>query len=84
VSPKDNGTIEQVTLPVSDTVPGPGNYTAGVVNLHGPGLPVIDSTDLISSMGAGTAEDIPSVLQTPVPGRDFGESTKTEDKGSND
>jgi len=69
-SPKGKRDVEQVTLPVSDTVPAPGNYSVGVLNLHGKGLPVVDSTDLISTMGAGTAEDIASVLKAPVPGND--------------
>lgn len=75
--------VEQVTLPVSDTVPAPGNFSAGVLNLHGQGLPVLDSTELISSLGAGTAKDVVSVLQAPVPGQDAGMTTSGTGQGQN-
>lgn len=75
---------KKYTLPVSDTVPGPGTYTAGVLNLYGKGLPVVDSTDLISNMGSGTAEDIASVLQAPVPGRDIKEKTLNKENGNDE
>lgn len=54
-----------VTLPVSDTVPGPGNYTVEVLNMNGTGIPVVDATDLTDSPGAGTAQDISSTEQAP-------------------
>lgn len=54
-----------VTIPVSDTVPGPGNYTLEVLNMNGTEFPVVDETDLIDSLGAGTAQDISSTEQAP-------------------
>lgn len=54
-----------VTLPVSDTIPGPANYTVEILNMNGPGIPVINATDLIDSFGGGTAEDIGSTEQAP-------------------
>lgn len=69
---KNKGKVEQVTLPVSDTVPAPGNFSAGVLNLHGEGLSVLDSTDLIDTTGAGTAKDVPSALQAPIPSQRSG------------
>ena len=59
---------ETVTLPVSDTVPAPGSYSVKVINFWGEGLPVVDSTDLIDTTGAGTAHDEVSTLQAPEPG----------------
>lgn len=64
---KDGGKREKitVTLPISDTIPGPGNYTVEVLNMNGPAMPVIDATDLIDSFGAGTTKDISSTEQAP-------------------
>lgn len=59
---------ETVTLPVSDTVPAPGSYSVKVINFQGEGLPVVDSTDLIDTTGAGTAHDEVSTPQAPEPG----------------
>jgi len=64
----------KVTLPISDTVPGPGSYTAEVLNLNGEGLPVVNATDLIETTGAGTAKDVDSVSQAPSPGKDITET----------
>lgn len=58
-----------VTLPVSDTVPAPGNYTVEVLNMDGDGLPVVNGTDLIDSIDSGAARDVSSTLQAPNPGR---------------
>lgn len=56
----------KVTLPVSDTVPGPGNYLVEILNMNGSAMPVVDGTDLIDSLGAGTAQDISSTEQAPT------------------
>lgn len=64
----------KVTLPISDTVPGPGSYTVEVLNLNGEGLPVVNAIDLIETTGAGTAKDVNSVSQVPSPGKDNAET----------
>lgn len=61
---------KKLTLPVSDTVPGPGNFTVKILNMEGDGVPVVNATDLVESLGAGTAKDVSSVLMAPEPGTD--------------
>ncbi len=57
----------KVTLPFGDTVPAPGSYEAGVLNMENGEMPVVDTTGLVDAMGAGTAEDKGSVTQAPLP-----------------
>lgn len=58
-----------MTLPISDTIPGPGSYSVHVLNMNGGSeIPVVNATDLIDTTGAGTAFDQASALQAPEPG----------------
>lgn len=54
-----------VTLPISDTIPGPGSYTVRMLHMDDVDdtLPVVDATDLIDHFGAGTARDTDTTAQ---------------------
>lgn len=71
----------KVTLPVSDTVPAPGNYTVRVLNMSGGETPVVNATDLVNNMGSGTAKDEASALLAPEPGRNTANNAENQDNG---
>lgn len=59
---------EDVTLPVSDTVPGPGTFQARVLHTDDGEIPTIVGVERDNWIGAGTAQDVTSSLKAPVPG----------------
>jgi hypothetical protein len=64
-------TPENVTLPVSDTVPGPGTVQVRVLHLSDDeGDPTVVGIERDNWIGAGTAEDVVSSLKAPVPGKE--------------
>lgn len=67
---QDEDTLQEVTLPVSDTVPGPGTFHARVLHLNDGETPVVVGIERDSWIGAGTALDVASSLKAPVPGKE--------------
>lgn len=61
----ENFNARTVTLPISDTIPGPGSYTVRMLHMDEADdrLPVVDATDLIDHFGAGTARDTDTTAQ---------------------
>jgi len=61
---------ENVTFPVSDTVPGPGTVQARVLHLSDGETPTVVGIERDNWIGAGTAEDVVSSLKAPIPGKE--------------
>jgi hypothetical protein len=51
-----------VTMPISDTIPGPGTYHVTIIETEKENeIPAVETKDSIEHFGHGTAEDIHSV-----------------------
>ncbi len=61
---------KDLAFPISDTIPGPGNFKAEVecTSSHGSReIPTVKTKEPVGHLGHGTAEDIPSTDLTPDP-----------------
>lgn len=57
----------EITLPVSDTVPGPGTYHASILHLRDGEMPTVLGVERDNWIGAGTADDVVTSLKAPEP-----------------
>lgn len=60
---------KRITLPVSDTVPGPGTLEVGIVmdQQHVSKIPSVEIEDTPDYIGHGTADDVSSTPSAPEP-----------------
>ncbi|PKM82537.1 MAG: hypothetical protein CVU89_03265 [Firmicutes bacterium HGW-Firmicutes-14] len=63
--------VEKLTLPISDTIPGPGTFEAGIIgDKHSASeIPSVETENAADYIGHGTADDIPSTMQAPKPNK---------------
>ena len=59
-----------LTFPISDTIPGPGTYTAEVTFNKEHEIPTVVANGSIERFGHGTAADVSSTSQAPKPFKD--------------